>query len=111
MAAQDNECLAAHFPRITRLTLKPANNLLNTAPLQPWHGVHLRELISTSRSLLWVTAALQTFPDLAMLRLSQVSVGSNVTKADIDVFEAEVCKADRRGMELIRADVVRSAPT
>ena len=76
----------------------------NTEQVRAWHRARsLLELISTSRRLVWLTAALQTLPSLAVLRLRELVIGSNVTAADVKAFEAEVRK---RGMVLIQAELV-----
>lgn len=85
------------FTNLTRLSLRSPDASL----LEWWHLPQLTELVSGSRPLLWVTNALQRFPSLMRLRLSEIVIISSVAPADVSAFEAEVRKADRRGMELI----------
>lgn len=57
-----------------------------------------------SHPMQWITAALQTFPRLKRLRLEKVVIVSSRTGDDVSAFEAEVRRADRRGMELIQIE-------
>lgn len=98
------DMLAKYFTALTHLALFPADNLLNTEQLKVWwHLPYLQELTTSDRPLPWVTVALQTLTHLKSLHLSQITLGSNVTIAEVKTFEAEVRLADKRGMLLIHA--------